>query len=91
MLQFHFFTFFPEPILKNKQITCFDAAFLLAYSIFVREKDTLVYSFTDSVDKLQPLNIIMRKNNYKIAKEAVVFETVRFNNQICCCFIKCPK
>lgn len=63
-----------EPILRNKHITCFDAAFTLAYSIYVREKDTLVYSFTDSKDKLKRLGI--PRNDYKSAKEATQLHMV---------------
>lgn len=65
-----------EPVLRNKQITCFDAAFLLAYSTFVREKDALVYSFTESKDKLEPLHRLMPKNNFRLAKEAIDMHTV---------------
>lgn len=68
--------FWLESILRNNQVTCFEAAFLLTYSIFVREKDTLVYAFTESTDKLKPLHAIMPKNNYKMAKEAVDLEMV---------------
>lgn len=44
----------------------------------MREKDTLVYSFTEDVNKLQPLHPIMPKKNFKMAKEALDHQMVRF-------------
>lgn len=65
-----FHLFFSGSILKNNQITCIDAAFLLAYSIYRREKNTLVYSFTDKADTLEKLHPLMNRD-YKGAKKAV--------------------
>lgn len=65
-----------ESVLRNKHINSFEASFLLAYSIYTREKDALVYSFTDSKDKLNPLHPIMPKSDFKMAKEAVQLQAV---------------
>lgn len=72
------FCLFTEPVLRNKHINCFDAAFTLMYSIFVREKGAMVFSFTDSKDKLAKL--IMPTNDYKMAKEAVELRMVIHSN-----------
>lgn len=42
----------------------------------MREKDTLVYSFTDKADHLTQLNRIMPRNNFEMAREAVDHQMV---------------
>lgn len=71
-----FFLNFLEPVLRNKHINCFEASFLLAYSIFTREKDAMVYTFTNMKDKLEPIHTMMPKKNFEMAKEAVDLHTV---------------
>lgn len=65
-----------EPVLRNKHIKCFEASFLLAYSIFVRERDALVYTFTAEKDQLKSLHHLMPKNDFEMAKEVVDLEMV---------------
>lgn len=48
----------------------------MAYSIFTREKDTLVYTFTGTKDQLEPLHHIMPKANFEMAKEVVDLQMV---------------
>ncbi|XP_031638716.1 60 kDa SS-A/Ro ribonucleoprotein-like [Contarinia nasturtii] len=42
-------------VVRNKHITCFEASLVLAYSIFQRENDALVYTYTDKKDKLNAI------------------------------------
>lgn len=49
---------------------------MLAYSIFSREKDTMVYTFTGTKDQLEPLHHMLPKANFEMAKEAIDLQSV---------------
>lgn len=81
---FFLLLFFPEAILKNKQITCTDAAFVLAYSICQREKNTHLYSFTEKADELKSLHGLIPKNDFERAKKVIEENMVRQKKTILC-------
>lgn len=61
-----------KSVLRNKHINCFEAAFLLAYSIFCREKEALVYTFSGAKDQLEPLHhLFPNVANFEMAKELI--------------------
>ncbi|XP_055301999.1 uncharacterized protein LOC129568332 [Sitodiplosis mosellana] len=70
-----------KPVLRNKHINCFEASLLLAYSIFVREKDALVYTFTGTKGQLEPLHHLMPKANFEMAKEVIDLQSVSHTYQ----------
>lgn len=64
-------------ILRNKHISCFEASFLLAYSIYCREKNALVYTFTGAKDQLEPLHhLFPNVANFEMAKEMIDLQSV---------------
>lgn len=54
--------YFPGHVLRNKHINCFEASVVLAYSILKREKDTILYSYTDKKEELLSLQSIPKTN-----------------------------
>lgn len=57
---------------------------MLAYSIFKREKDALIYSFSGAANKMYSVNQLMSKVNPTAAKESLKQKLVRqFIDWIC--------
>lgn len=69
-----------KSVLRNKHINCFEASFLLAYSIYCREKDALVYTFSGTKDQLEPLHhLFPNVANFEMAKEMIDLQSVCYN------------
>lgn len=66
--------------MRNKHINCFEASLLLAYSIYTREKDAMVYSFTGTRDQLEPLHHMLPKEDFEMAKEAMNLQSVCYRH-----------
>lgn len=56
-----------EHVLRNEFIDCREAMILLAYSISKREKNALVYQYTDDQDTMKELKLPM--TNFEAAKK----------------------
>lgn len=74
-------------VLRNKHINSFEASILLAYSIFARESNALLYTFTEDPNQLTPLHGMLSKKNFNRAMdmcEALAVNIQFFEKQSIC-------
>lgn len=73
-------------VLRNQHINSFEASILLAYSIFARESNALLYTFTEDPNQLTPLHGMLSKKNFNRAMdmcEALAVKIQFFEESIC--------
>lgn len=58
---------FSESVIDNKHVNCLEASVLLMYSFFGRERNALVYTFTENSSELKPLHETLPKTTFSDA------------------------
>lgn len=71
---------FPEHVLRNEYIKCDEAMTLLAYSILQREKNALVYQYTDQKDVIKAMHL--PRTSFEAAKKYCDDNAVSERNKI---------